>query len=144
MKPEKCHTNPLTRHRSIVRRACERGETPAALTFRSRPPGPRLAVTRGSRSAKPEARGQRISRHVTTADPIYNGRPYIEVTAPAPLAVVGWRQASGHLQVAELVSLIVVPNMSGTTRRFSLAMGTLGTRGAGPGRSRHGGVPGTF
>jgi hypothetical protein len=33
-------------------------------------------------------------------------------------------QASGHLQGAELVGLIVVPEASGTARRFSLAMGT--------------------
>ena len=48
------------------------GERPrAALTFRGRPPGARLAVMRENRSAKPEARGQRISGHVTTAGPIY-------------------------------------------------------------------------
>jgi hypothetical protein len=49
--------NRRKRRRVGVRRACQRRETPAALTFRSRPPGPELAVTRGSRSAEPEARG---------------------------------------------------------------------------------------
>ena len=47
------------------------------------------------------------------------------MTAPAPLAVVDWCQANGLLQEAELVSLIVVAKVSGTTRRCSLEMGTL-------------------
>jgi hypothetical protein len=52
------------------------------------------------------------------------------MAAPAPLAVVRWRQGAGP---ARKLSLIVVPNMSGTTRRFSLAMGTAAARGAGSG-----------
>ena len=63
--------------------------------------------------------GQRISGYVTAVG------PSMEVTAPAPLAAVGWRQAGGPAQEAELVRLIVVPNPSGSTRRSSWAMGTL-------------------
>src|SRR5690348_6152126 len=50
------------------------------------------------------------------------------VTAPAPLAKVRWRQASGYLLEAKLASLIVVPKVSDSTRRFSSAMGTAGAR----------------
>jgi len=57
--------------RRLGRCACKRERTPAALTFRSRPPGPRLTVTRGSRSANHKPGGQQISTQVTTAGPIY-------------------------------------------------------------------------
>jgi hypothetical protein len=63
-------------------------------------------------------------RHVTTVSPRW-------VTAPVPLAVVRWRQARrGASRKPELVSLINVPKVSGTTSRFSLAMATLGVRAA--------------
>ena len=64
----------------------------------------------------------------------HDARSYIEVIAPAPLAVVRWRQANRYLLEAELVRLIVVPKVSGTTRRCSLAMGTLRRRCGGMGR----------
>ena len=65
--------------------------------------GPGLAVTRGSRSAEPGARGP------ADLGARLDGRPCIEVTARAPLAGVSWRQASGPFQGAEFVFLIVVP-----------------------------------
>src|SRR5262249_9323178 len=76
-----------------------------------------MAVTRASRSAKPEARGP------ADLEARHDGRPYMgDSTGPAgcgPLA-----PSERALQAAELVSLIVVPKVSGTTRRCSSAMGT--------------------
>jgi hypothetical protein len=99
------------------------------LTFRSRPPGYQLAVTRGSRSAIPEARGP------TDLQAGHDGRPYIgDSTCGAgcgPLAPSG----RGPRQEAELVSLIVVPKVSGKTRRSSLAFGTRRRSAAEAGRA---------
>jgi hypothetical protein len=54
----------------------------------------------------------------------HDGRPYI-CHSTVLLAVARRRHASGHLQAAKLVLLIIVAKASGTTRRFSLAIGTL-------------------
>ena len=98
---------------------CERYETRPRSHSVADLPALRLAVTRGSRSAKPE------DRRTADLEARHDGRPYIEHRPP--LAVVRWRQASGPFQEAERVTLIVVAKASGTTRRFSLAMGTPGT-----------------
>jgi hypothetical protein len=55
------------------------------------------------------------------AGPIYG-------SSTCPLDVARRRPAREQLELAELVVLIVVPKVSGTTRRFSLAMGTPGAR----------------
>src|SRR6266516_5794168 len=60
---------------------------------------------------------QQIWTHFTTAGPIYRGR------STCLLPVARRRHASGRLQVADLVVLIVVAKVSATTRRSSLAMG---------------------
>ena len=95
IEPEKCHTNPLTRHRSIVRRARDRGETPAALTFRSRPPGPRLAVAASG------------SRGTSRRPALYMG----DSTCPG-----GWSPlAPSERAPSRKLGLIVIPKVSGTT-----------------------------
>jgi hypothetical protein len=95
---------------------------------------PRQTVARGSRSAdwKP-GWGGADRRHLTTA-----GR--ISRSQRLPAAVASRRHASGHLQLAKLVLLIVVPKASGSTRPSSLAMSTLRRRCGGMGlRTRRGG-----
>jgi hypothetical protein len=77
----------------------------------------------GSRFAsRKRGMGCRRSRGTSRRQALYRGR------STCSLAVARRRLASGRLQVAELVLLIVVAKASGTTRRSSLAMGTLWRR----------------
>jgi hypothetical protein len=127
---------PLTRHRSIVRRASERWLTPATLTLSSRLVGPRLAAAGRSRSANHSAGWvRRLLTHVTMAGPIYRGH------SACPVAVAGRRQASGHLLGAGPASLIVVAKASGRTSRSAMAMGNIDTDPPVAGWSTAGGFP---
>jgi hypothetical protein len=102
------HPAIAVRDRAIFGRACLRAlRNPGGLTFGSRPPGPGLVVTTGSRSAEPEVRGQRNS-----------GLSFLQW--PARLAPADYSQQGRccHLYRVDrrdmLVSLIVVLNPSGS------------------------------
>lgn len=109
---------------------------------RSRPIGPRLVAREGAGPLGQEFGNSGCWRGLEAC---HGSWPKIYVTAPGLLTAVRWRQASGHLMEATLLSLIIVAKASGSARQSSLAWAQFGGplgEGARSWSPRRGGVTG--